>query len=259
LLVGEGRVAVYIDCYSANSGFTAVTRRYRSFIEKGKMLFEDYSQDAAVLMFTGAALGFPYVPFRAMLGSDLINKIGLSEEVRKKYPKLPSKKFVIQKDPFTGETVCLLPTPKLDVAIIHVQKASPDGTVRIEGDPFHDMDIAVSAKHTIVTCEELVTNDFIREDPQLNRVPGFCVDAVVHVPYGAFPSQCYNYYDLDDAMMHEYDKASKTDEGFKAYVDKYVYGTKNQEEYLDLLGASRLLNLRVVPGLGYVPRNKEAI
>ena len=28
-------------------------------------------------------------------------------------------------------------------------------------------------------------------------------------PYGAWPSQCYDYYDDDDAALKEYDKASK--------------------------------------------------
>jgi glutaconate CoA-transferase subunit A len=223
------------------------------------MLFEDYSQDAAVLMFTGAALGFPYIPFRAMLGSGLVDEIGISEEQRKAIPKLPSKKYVIQKDPFTGKDDCLLPTPQLDVSIIHAQKASPDGTVRIEGDEFHDTDIAISAKYTIVTCEELVTNDWIRQDPQLNKVPAFCVDAVVHVPFGAYPAQCYNYYDLDADRMREYDKVSGDDAAFKEYVQKWFLDVKDHQEFLDKVGASRLLNLRVVPGLGYLPKSKEAI
>ena len=32
---------------------------------------------------------------------------------------------------------------------------------------------------------------------------------MVHAPYGAWPSQCYNYYDNDSHALIEYDKASK--------------------------------------------------
>ena len=32
---------------------------------------------------------------------------------------------------------------------------------------------------------------------------------MVHAPYGAWPSQCYNYYDNDSHALVEYDKASK--------------------------------------------------
>ena len=35
------------------------------------------------------------------------------------------------------------------------------------------------------------------------------MQAVVKAPYGAWPAQCYDYYDDDDAGLKEYDKASK--------------------------------------------------
>lgn len=50
-------------------------------------------------------------------------------------------------NPFNpGEKVVAVPVPRLDTAIIHVQKASIDGTCSIEGDEFHDIDIAIAAK-----------------------------------------------------------------------------------------------------------------
>ena len=35
MLIGEGRVKAYINCYTANSGYTNVSRRFRAAIEKG--------------------------------------------------------------------------------------------------------------------------------------------------------------------------------------------------------------------------------
>jgi len=102
-----------------------------------------------------------------------------------------------------------VPVPKIDTAIIHVQQASPDGTCIIMGDEFHDIDIAIAARKTIVTCEEIVSDEFIRRDPTKTRIFGECVQAVVKAPYGAWPAQCYDYYDDDDAGLKEYDKASK--------------------------------------------------
>lgn len=252
MLIGAGRVKAYINCYTANSGFTNVCRRFRKAIEKEEILFEDYSQDAAVLMFHAASLGVPYIPVRVMLGSDIVEKWGISEEERKKIDKLPDKKFIIQDNPFhPGEKLVLLPAPRLDTAIIHAQMASPDGTCRILGDEFHDSDIAIAAKHCIVTCEELVSNEEIRKDPNLNTLPGFVVDAVVHTPHGAHPSQCYDYYDYDKQYLRDYDAASKTDEGFQAFLDEWVLGVDDHEDYLNKLGAVRLLKTKVVPGLGF--------
>lgn len=252
MLIGAGRVKVFINCYTANSGFSNVCRCFRRAVEKGQMMFDDYSQDAQIMMFHGAALGIPYIPVKVMFGSDLLHKWGISEEERKKIDKLPDQKYIIQQDPFDPEKkVVLLPVPKLDTAIIHVQKASPDGTCRIEGDEFHDVDIAIAAKHCIVTCEELVSNEEIKKDPNLNTIPGFVVDAVVHTPHGAHPSQCYNYYDYDGKFLKDYELASKTEESFKEFIDQWGFGPKDHTEYLNKLGSDRLIKTKVVPGLGY--------
>jgi glutaconate CoA-transferase subunit A len=258
ILIGAGRVKAFINCYTANSGFSNVSRRFKNAIEQGTILFEDYSQDALILMFAGAALGLPYVPVRVMLGSDLVDKWGISKEERQKIDKLPNEKYVLQDDPFNpGQKLVLLPTPKLDTAVIHVQKASPDGTCRIEGDEFHDVDIAIASKHCIVTCEEIISNEEIRRDPNLNKIPGFVVDAVVHAPHGAHPSQCYNYYDYDAQMLRDYDTASKTAEDFEKFITAWGYEPKTHEEYLNKLGAMRLIKTRAVPGLGYAPKVKK--
>ena len=249
-----------------------------------------------------ASLGLPFLPVRLMQGSGLTKYWGISKEQRAEMPSMDNDKYVMVDNPFNpGEQVVAVPVPKLDTAIIHVQKASPDGTCIIEGDEFHDVDVAVAAKKVIVTCEELVSDEYIRRDPTLTRVFGECVSAVVHAPYGAWPSQCYNYYDCDGNALKEYDKASKyqdaedakvqlakaaakaaktaaakpddakaaeaaqkaaaaakaAEEGtaipetFKDYLDKWVYGVKDNDELLNVIGGARLAGLKVVPGLGY--------
>jgi len=252
MLIGAGCVKAYINCYTANPRFSNVCRRYRAAIEEGTILFEDYSQDAAGMMFHGAALGIPYIPTKYMLGSSIETEWGISEEIRKTIDKLPDKKFVIQENPFNPEEkMLLLPSSQLDVTIIHAQVASPDGTCRLIGNPFHDVDLAFGSRKTIITCEELVPNDEIRRHPELNTIPGVVVDAVVHLPFGAHPAQVYGYYDYDIEFYTEYDKAGKTGESYKEFLDEWVYGCKDHREYLDKLGATRLIDLKVVPGFGY--------
>ena len=213
----------YINCYTANSGYTNVSRRFRAAIEKGELTYEDYSQDVLMLQLHAASLGLPFLPVRLMQGSGLVKYWGISEEQRKALDKVDDLKCVEIENPFEpGQKVIAVPVPKLDTAVIHVQKASPDGTCIIEGDEFHDVDIAVAARKVIVTCEELVSDEYIRRDPTLTKVFGECVNAVVHCPYGAWPSQCYNYYDNDSHALKEYDKASKYQdaEDAKAQLEK---------------------------------------
>lgn len=252
LLIGEDRVLAYINCYTANSGYTNVSRRFRKHIEEGKLLYEDYSQDVEMLRLHAASLGLPYLPVKLMMGTGLTDKWGISREQRAKIDKLPNEKFVEVENPFKkGDKVIACPVPEIDTAIIHVQMASPDGTCRIIGDEFHDVDIAVAARKTIVTCEELVSNEYIRRDPTKNSIPAFCVDAVVHVPFGAHPSQCYDYYDYDGDFFKHYNIVSKTEEDFKEFVKEWVYDIEDHDAYLNKLGATRLLNLKPVPGFGY--------
>lgn len=274
MLIGEKRVKAYINCYTANSGFTNVARRFRAAIEKGELVYEDYSQDVIMLQLHAAALGLPFLPTRLMHASGLTDHWGISEETRATLDKVDNKKFVYMDNPFNpGEKCVAVPVPKLDTAIIHVQMASPDGTCIIEGDEFHDVDIAVAARKVIITCEELVSNEYIRQDPTKVRIFCGCVDAVVHVPFGAWPSQCYGYYDDDPDCLREYDKASKyadvedakaqmdkkqipydpehMPETFVDFLDKWVYSVKDHNELLDKIGATRLIRLKNMPGLGY--------
>lgn len=260
MLIGAGCVKAYINCYTANPRFSNVCRRFRAAIEQGKILFEDYSQDALMMAFHGAALGLPYVPVHMMLGSGLEKEWGISREQRKELPKLPAEKFIIQNNPFDpDEKLLLMPTPRLDCAIIHVQMASPDGTCRILGDEYQDTDLAFAAKRVIVTCEELVTNEQIRLEPEKNTIPGICVDAVVPLAYGAHPSQVFGYYDYDIDFYMDYDKAGKTEESFQAFLDEWVHGLPDHRAYLDKLGATRLLDLNATTGFGYHVSTKTII
>ena len=260
MLIGAGRVRAYVNCYTANPRFSNVSRRFQAAAQDGTLCMEDYSQDAAMLAFHAAGLGLPYVPVRMMLGSGMEEEWGITAQERAGIPKLPAEKFLVQDNPFhPGEKLLLLPTPQLDLSILHVQMASPDGTCRILGDVYHDADIAFAARRTIVTCEELVTNAEIRREPEKNTIPGVVVDAVVHLPYGAHPSQVYGFYDYDKAFYREYDRVGRREESFQGFLQEWVYDLKDHMEYLEKLGVRRLLELKVTPGFGYHVDTEEIV
>ena len=254
MLIGAGLVTAINAGYISNAGFSMVCRRYCDAVVNHKILNEDYTMDVHTIIYHGAALGFPYVPIKNMLGSDIERCWGISEEERRKHPKLPPKKFVLEKDPFEPDSMlCLVPTPKIDTALIHVQYASPDGTVRIIGAEFQDTDIAIAAKHTVVSCEKLLSNEEIRKHPELNTLSGLCVDAVVPAAYGALPSQCFGFYDYDTRDYNDYAEESRTQEGFDAYIGRTVYAYRNHEEFITGKDVSWLETLTIDPEAGYVP------
>mgnify|MGYP001209285742 FL=1 len=45
---------------------------------------------------------------------------------------------------------------------------------------------------------------------------------------------------LDEVGIKEWGEMSKTAEGSQQYLEKYVYGPKNHDEYLKLIGEERL-------------------
>ncbi|MDR0519210.1 MAG: glutaconate CoA-transferase [Clostridiales Family XIII bacterium] len=240
MLIGAGCVAALMVSYIANSGFSMVCNRFRNAVESdgdisGSIMFEDYSLDVQTLALHGAALGLSYIPVKNMIGSDMLAKWGISEEERAKHPKLPPKKYVMAKDPFDPESeLCLVPTPRIDVALLHVQQASADGICRIDGSEFQDVDIAVASRHTIVSCEELVDSEQLKAEPERNTITGLCVDAVVHMPRGAHPSQCFGRYDYDSRFFVEYDKASRTKQGFEKFMAEKVFAAGTHSEYLKI-------------------------
>jgi len=258
MLLGAGCVKVLLNSYVANSGFSQVGRRFRNLAESGKLMMEDYSLDVQAILYHGAALGLPFVAVKNMLGSDLVHKWGIPEEVYQNDPKLPSKKLVVGTNPFNpDEPLCFIPTPKIDVSIVHLQKAAPDGTARIEGSVYCDIDIAMAAENCIVVCEELVHPDELRREPWLNQIPCLLPAAVVHLPFGAHPAQCANYYDYDGMFLRMYDKVSGDDGLYKEFLEEWVFGVNSHEDYINKLGTSRLTSLLVRPGFGYVPGLKR--
>lgn len=254
-MIGAGCVSKIETSYGGEGKHAPTAIRYAKAIREGKMLFEDYTNYQMVLRFQAGATGVPFLPVRSSLGTDVIEKWGFPRSLRESNDKIPNKKLVVMDNPFEDwcdtSKVVLVPAICPDVSIIHVQKADPRGTNRIMGLTYADIDVAKSAKCLIITCEELVSEEELRIDSDLNQIPLINVDAVVHAPYGAYPTACYRYYDYDDIYLRDYVKLAKDDKLFQEHLDKYVYGTSSHKELLDLIGSERLDMIKADSRTGY--------
>ena len=72
-----------------------------------------------------------------------------------------------------------------------------------------DADIARAATTVLVTTEEIVSEEETRRYPDRTVVPGFVVDALVHVPFGSFPHECYGLYEADYDHFAEYTRGDR--------------------------------------------------
>ena len=205
-----------------------VSRVMRHYTQQKLAVYEEWSHMALGLRYRAGAMGIPFIPARTLMGSDL-------------FPRLPDLKEM--ECPFTGEKLALLPALNPDVAILHTQRCDPYGNVQAEGLPFMDEDIAMAADRVIVTTERIISNDQVRRAPDRTTIPFFCVDAVVEVPYGCLPHECYGCYEPDFAHMDYYVKLmmGKGPEGVKEYLEQYVYAPETWNHYLEMLGFRNIL------------------
>jgi glutaconate CoA-transferase subunit A len=203
-----------------------VSRIMREHVESGTVPLEEWSHLAFGLRFRAAAMGVPFLPSLTMLGSDLMAVGG-------------TKTMTC---PYTGETLALIPALFPDVTLLHVHRADRFGNCQIDGYPHMDADMARAAGTVIVTAEEIIPEDEVRRHPDRTVIPGFVVDALVHVPFGAFPHECYGLYEADYDHFGEYVDAINAS-GTRAvteYLDRYVYQPATWPDYLDRFGGERL-------------------
>ncbi|MCK4766497.1 MAG: CoA transferase subunit A [Candidatus Aminicenantes bacterium] len=254
VLVGAGCVKAVEIAYGANGRFAPTCVCFRRAVEKGELSVEDYTNYQMTLRFLAGAMGVPFLPVKSGMGTDIVKRWGFDAEMRRKDPRLPNQKLLVQNNPFAkkkNEPLVLVPAINPDVTVIHAQQADSQGTVRIAGLSFADVEQARASRHVIVTCEELVEPGVMRAEPDRNQIPFFVVDAVVHVPFGAHPTACYGCYDYDARHLNMYRGTASEDEKFKQYLDEFVFSVKNQREYLEKIGSGVLESIRAVPPYGY--------
>ncbi len=176
--------------------------------------------------FLAGMMGLPFIPTRVMLGTDT----------------LAESCAVVVEDPFSGKPIALLPACYPDVAIFHVPRADQFGNAQIDGIYVEDFELCRAARRVIVTTEEIIDDDLIRQQPWRTVIPYYLVDAVIEVPYGAHPCQMPYQYFFDEEHIGEWLATSKTPEGAAAYFEKYVFGVPDFEAYLELIGGVRQLH-----------------
>ena len=75
-------------------------------------------------------------------------------------------------------------------------------------------------------------------------LPFLAVEAVVEVPFGCAPHECYGLYEPLFGHLDFYAAEVRRDpeEGMRSYLERYFYGPKSWTEYLGLLGLDELLD-----------------
>ena len=168
-----------------------------------------------------AAMRLPFLPTRIGLATDQLTKV--------------NPQFRTVTSPYDdGEVLLAMPAIKLDVALVHVQKADRLGNTRLYSpDPFFDEWFVRAADRAFVTCEELV--DLIASDEQdakWNPWERNLVTGVALTRGGAHPTshvavqgqQGSASYGWDAAHLKRYCAAAEEEGGWQKYQAEFLNG-----------------------------------
>jgi glutaconate CoA-transferase subunit A len=240
IMAGAGVASRFEIAFSAIEAL-GLSNNIRRRVSEGALQVEDYTNLAMAMRFLGGALNVPFMPLRSMMGTDMARLARYRGD----------NKLKIIDCPFTGEKICLVPSLQPEFSIVHVQRVDKSGNAQIDGIVGEDIEGSRCGKKLIVMAEELIDETEIRTRPDQTKIPATYVDHIVVLPYIAHPMMCHDYYDYDLEHLMMFHKLTKTEEGWREYLDNYILGVDDHFGYLDLVGWERLHRLRATRPWGY--------
>lgn len=227
ILIGAGCVDRVEVAYCFGHELRGLSPAGRRAVETGKCkVIAETSNAGYQWRFLAGMMGIPFIPTRNLLGTDTL--------------KNSSAKVI--EDPFSGKPICLVPAAHPDVVMIHVHRCDKYGNAQIDGITVEDFELSRCARRLILTTEEIIDEEVIRNNPDRTVIPFYLADGVVEMPFGSHPCQMPYMYFFDEDHIGEWLKMSRSEEGTKEYFDKYVFGVGGFEEYLEVAGGVKQLN-----------------
>jgi glutaconate CoA-transferase subunit A len=236
-MLAGGCISTLVSSFVGNSSAGSLGELRRR-VETGlpePLEFQEYSHYGMICRYLAGAQRLPFYPLRSYAGSDLPSVNDAIRTVTSPYLA-----------PDGGEErIYVVPPVHPDVTIVHAQRADRTGNTQIWGLTGVQAEAVYAANHAIVVVEEVVPDRVIRSDPNRTLIPSHAVDAVVECPRGAHPSFAQGYYDRDGAFYREWSHISRDERRLKDWMDEWVHGTRDHEEYVARLGSDTWARLAV--------------
>ena len=168
-----------------------------------------------------AAQRLPFLPARAGLGSDVLVNNPWLRTVTSPYDGPDGE----------PEELVAVPALRLDVALVHLNRADPHGNATYLGpDPYFDDLFAMAADRTYVSCEQVVDTAGLTVDTPVQRLllSRMMVDGVVETPNGAHFTTCTPDYERDERFQRAYAAAaSGSDDDWAAFEQRFLAGDED--------------------------------
>lgn len=206
---------------------------FRKAREAGQVAVTEWDEGMFLLGLRTAAEGLPFSPTRVGLGTHV--------------PFTNNMKTI--KSPYDdGEVMLAMPAIKLDMALIHVNRADLKGNTQTDGpDPYFDNLVARAAGRVIVTAEEVTERlDLTHpEGAKKNLFDRCIVEGVVKAAGGAHPTTAHDAYGWDMKHLGSYAATAAEENGFARYMAEFV-GTSEQD-YQAKLGGLEAIRALPIP------------
>lgn len=221
MLCAAGKVKKVIFAF-VSLDFIPLEPFFRQARQDGSIEVSEIDEGMMLLGLRAAAWGLPYIPTRIGLGTDVVRN---------------NPDIAMVDSPYDDKEWVAMPALKLDVALLHVDRADQRGVCQVRGpDLYMDDMYARAATTTIVSCDELVDTDYFHAGDEARYVfwERSATAAVVPIAGGAHPSSCTPLYGFDVAHFKEY-AGFAGEGGFAAYFEKYIDG-KSEQDYQQAVG-----------------------
>jgi glutaconate CoA-transferase subunit A len=190
---------------------------FRRAVQEGTIEITELTGLALNTAFEAGSRNIPFLPLASL---------GLSE-----IPDRQPEWYARIDDPFTGIDLLAVKALRPDVALFHVRRASASGDCQYDGPMTIDPEMSRSARTVVVTCEEIVSDDVIKANPHMTKIPGFLVDAVIEAPFGAHPLTHVPAYGLDAWELRDYAAAAADPAAWTGYLKQLR--SETEAEYRD--------------------------
>ncbi|GHD37975.1 CoA transferase subunit A [Parahalioglobus pacificus] len=220
MLCAAGRVRKLVFAF-VSLDFIPLEPYFRQARQSGGLEVMEIDEGMMLLGLRAAAWGLPFIPTEVGLGTDIITHN-------------PEIKLI--DSPYDDKEWVAMPALKLDVSLIHADRADARGVCQIAG-PDHYMDdwFARAATTTLVSCDELVDSEYFHSPEQARHVhwERAATSGVIPIPGGAHPSSCSPLYGFDVPHFKAY-AASAKEGGIQSYLDSYLGA--DEAEYQSRVG-----------------------
>jgi glutaconate CoA-transferase, subunit A len=186
---------------------------YRRARQAGTIELTEFDEGMMQFGLFAATQRLPFLPTRAGLGSDVLAVNTGLKTVRSPYDD--------------GEEFVAVPALRLDVALVHMNRADAGGNGQYLGpDPYFDDLYCLAADRAFMSCERIVPTSALLDEgpPQSLLVNRAMVHGVIETPNGAHFTSCVPDYGRDETFQTEYAAAAASDEKWEPFRQKYLDG-----------------------------------